>query len=229
VTNKVKNSERQMQLVIVGGIIALVVIAIVAFVGLQVFTPSTSLDYGSLHQERTADGAFILGNPEAAITIVAFEDFLCSHCQDYEPEKQAILREYVATGRARFEFRMLPIAQLSAVSFGLAECADELQPGTFWQAHDLLFHIASTARFDQGSPRQFAEDMKLNYSEVLDCLETADQYQIDGQLASQYEQVTGTPSVGWRLNGGDIRFDIINRRPTPAQIGSLLDLAVQTQ
>lgn len=228
-TEKVKNSERQMQVMIIGGIIALVVIAIAVFVALQAFTPSTTLDFSKIHQERTADGAFILGNPEAAITIVAFEDFLCPHCQDYQPEVHEILQKYVATGQARFEFRMLPISQMSAVSFGLAECADELKPGTFWQAHDTLFRIASTTRFDQSSPRQFADEIGLSYGELLDCLETADQYQIDGRLADQYEEVTGTPSVGWRLNGGDVRFDIIGRRPSVAQIGNLLELAANSQ
>jgi protein-disulfide isomerase len=229
VTNKVKNSERQMQVMIIGGIIGLVIIAIAIFVALQVLNKPVAFDYANIHQERTADGAFILGDPTAPITIVAFEDFLCPHCQDYQPEIHAILEQYVATGKARFEFRMLPVNNMSAVSFGLAECADELQPGTFWKAHDELFRVASTTRFDQSSPRDFATEMGLSYGALLECLETADQYQIDGQLANQYEQVTGTPSVGWRLNGGDIRFDIIGRRPSAAQIGSLLELAEQSQ
>jgi protein-disulfide isomerase len=230
VTNKVKNSERQMQVMIIGGIIGLVIIAIAIFVALQIFNKPVAFDYANIHQERTADGAFILGDPAAPITIVAFEDFLCPHCQSYQPEIHAILEQYVATGKARFEFRMLPVNNMSAVSFGLAECADELQPVTFWQAHDLLFTLASTTRFDQSSPRQFAEEMGLSYGALLECLETADQYQIDGSLADQYDEaITGTPSVVWRLNGGDIRFDIIPRRPTAAQIGSLLELAEQSQ
>lgn len=228
-TNKVKNSERQMQQLIVGGIIAVVIIAIAVFVALQAFNEPAELDYSSLHQERTADGAYILGNPEAPITIVAFEDFLCPHCQDYQPQIHEILKQYVVTGKARFEFRMLPISQISPVSFGLAECADEMQPGSFWKAHDTLFRIASTSHFDQSSPRQFAQDMGLDYVELLNCVATADQYQTDAQLANLYEQITGTPSIAWRLNGGDIRFDIINRRPSPAQIGSLIQLAEQSQ
>jgi len=183
---------------------------------------ASSSYYASIPQSRTEDGAFVLGYASAPITIVAFEDFLCPHCQNYEPDIQEFIHTYVVTGQARFEFRMLPISQISSVSFGLAECADELEPGSFWVAHDTLFDIASTTRFSQESPRVFAEALNLSYSDLLDCLATADQYQIDTALASHYNEVTGTPSVGWRLGDGELRFDQISRRPTVDELGALI-------
>jgi protein-disulfide isomerase len=228
VIRKVKNSEtNQTQLLIIGGIVGIVVIAIVAFVGLQLFNKPTSFDYSGIHQERTEDGAFILGDPAAPITLVAFEDFLCPHCQNYQAEVHEIFERYVKTGQVRFEFRMLPISQTSYVSFGLAECSEELNPGSFWEAHDTLFRIASTTNFNDASSRTFAQEMGLEYTEVLDCLKTAEQAQVDQTLAGQFEQITGTPSVGWRLNGGPIRFDTISRRPTPGEIGVLVEFVNQ--
>ncbi|MDQ7027236.1 MAG: DsbA family protein [Anaerolineae bacterium] len=225
-TNKVKNSEKQQtKLFVILGIVAVAVIAIGAFIALQNNSDAIALDYSTIPQGRTEDGAFILGDPEAPVTIVAFEDFLCPHCQSYQTELHEILQQYVVTGQARFEFRMLPISETSRISFGLAECSDELEPNSFWDAHDTLFRIASTTRFNNASSRDFAEQMGLTYSDVLDCLATADQYETDGALANQFDEVTGTPSVGWRLNGGPIRFDIINRRPNPAQVGTLIQLA----
>ncbi|MBC7812031.1 MAG: hypothetical protein H7175_12830, partial [Burkholderiales bacterium] len=43
-------------------------------------TPSPADDvvlYNGMIAERTADGGFILGDPNAPVTIVAFEDFTC--------------------------------------------------------------------------------------------------------------------------------------------------------
>ncbi|MCA9915450.1 MAG: hypothetical protein KC496_18980, partial [Anaerolineae bacterium] len=56
---------------------------------------------------------------------------------------------------------------------------------------------------------------------VLDCISTADQYAVDGQLGSQ-SGVTGTPTVGWRLDGGPIRFDVIPQQPSVEQLGALV-------
>src|SRR5215207_4842489 len=36
-----------------------------------------------LHRERLSDGGFIIGDPDAPITIVEFADWACPHCQDY--------------------------------------------------------------------------------------------------------------------------------------------------
>lgn len=224
-TTKRKNSPISQEMMIVGAIIAIVVIAVAAFIGIQVVGNNTTatLNYDTIDKGRTEDGAFILGDPDAAVTIVAFEDFLCPHCQNYQPEIHEFFETYVATGKANFEFRMLPISQMSATSFGLAECADELQPGSFWQAHDTLFSIASTSRFNEGSPRDFAQQMDMNYIDLLDCMKDADQYLIDGAYANQFSEITGTPSVGWRLNDGELRLDEISRRPSVRELGALID------
>jgi protein-disulfide isomerase len=193
----------------------------------SIITSSPQLEvtdfYDNIPQSRTEDGAFILGSPDAIITIVAFEDFLCPHCQSYQPELRQFIEEYVATGQARFEFRMLPISSMSAISFGLAECADELEPGTFWQAHDMIFEVASTTGFDQSSVQQITDAMGISYDEMLTCLEMADQYVIDGELALQYDEVIGTPTVGYRLKGGELQFDTISRRPSVDEIGTLIE------
>ncbi len=157
-----------------------------------------------LHQERLEDGGFILGDPDAPITIVAFEDFLCPHCQQYESTLKQIIEEYVATGQARFEYRMFTIVNptFSPLSAQLVECAEELQPGSFWEAHDVMFNITSSSNFAANGARRFAQEMGLNYSDLLACTEDANQYQVDSELANQLG-ATGTPSVFVRYKTED--------------------------
>lgn len=225
---KTKTSEaNNNRLIIIGGMVAVAVILILGFIFNPFSQPTTDIDYSTIPQDRTEDGAFILGNPEAAVTIVAWEDFLCSHCQGYQPELKRFFTDFIATGRARFEFRMLPISETSSIVFGLVECADVLEPNSFWDAHDTMFSIASSG-FRDGSGREFAEEMGLSYSALLNCTSEATQYLVDGQLASSLtvggeRVVTGTPSVGWRLNDSEVRFDIINRRPSYEQLAALVN------
>jgi hypothetical protein len=68
----------------------------------------------------------------------------------------------------------------------------------------------------------------LSYSSLLDCTGEANQYETDVDLAQTYgDNVSGTPAVGWRLNGSDVRFDIINRQPDVSALGILLNFANQ--
>jgi protein-disulfide isomerase len=223
---KINNSanERQQVVMIVSALAVVALFAVIAFV---IYGNQTSIDYSGIPMERTADGAFILGNPEAAVTIVAWEDFLCPHCQAYESTLQDFIQEYVATGKARFEFRMLIAIDptYSALAFQLVECAELERPGSFWKARETMFHIATTSRFNANSGREFASQMGMPYGALLNCTSEADQYTTDMALANQFgENVSGTPSVGWRMNGGEVRFDVINRQPTLDQIGTLISM-----
>jgi len=160
--------------------------------------------YSEIPQARTEDGAFVLGDPDVPITIIEFADFLCPHCQEYEPTIQRFIREYVATGKARLEFRSLPAVDptYSPIAARLAECSAELKPGSFWEAHDTLFDIAMRTRFGSESPRAFAEAMDLNYSDVLDCIREADQVTTDVELAQEMG-VQGTPAIMVRYDDNE--------------------------
>ncbi len=222
-TNKRKTSSSFLQnpVLLIGGA-AVVVIAVVAVIFLQSGTNTgSSIDYSSIPQSRTDDGGFVLGDPDAPVTIVAFEDFLCPHCQTYQTEVHQFIEEYVATGKARFEFRYVPTQPNSTIAAAIAECAVEFDV-SFWDAHDKLFDMASTRFFDTRSARQFAEDMGINYAELLDCTETADQYQIDGQLASEVG-VTGTPSILFRIGDSQPQALPIGQAPSADALGDFID------
>lgn len=219
---KAKNdNNRRQQLVLIAFIVAIVAVVLGVLIFLQSSNTAQISSYEGIPATRTEDGAFVLGNPEARVTIVAFEDFLCGHCQTYSRTTvKPFIEEYVATGQARLEFRMLPISQSSPVLFGMAECADDMEPGSFWQAHDVLFAMASRQNV---TPTAFAQEMGLNTGELLECVPEADQFRTDTEFANQFPNVTGTPTVGWRLDGGDLRFDRLpSTQPTVAELAALI-------
>jgi protein-disulfide isomerase len=168
-------------------------------------TDENSIDYSVIAQSRTEDGAFVLGDPDAPITIVEFADFMCPHCQNYHSTVQELIENYVATGQAKFEYRFFPVvdANLSPLTARMAECADILQPGSFWSAHDVMFELTSN-QFTSFSLYTFAARVGLDYDEMLTCAqETANQVGTDTDLARAIE-VTGTPSILVRYGDGDL-------------------------
>ncbi len=156
--------------------------------------------------QRLADGAFVLGYPSAPITVVAFEDFACPHCQRYEREIAQVIETYVATGRARFEYRLFPTVDQSSGGYysRLAACVGELGNELFWQAHEFLYARASAGRlYLEDTGRLLAEEVDLEYDELLDCTQSDTQVREDTNLGRQIG-VTGTPSVAFRYSDGEL-------------------------
>ncbi len=223
-TQKTKSMPQRNRLILGGVIVAAVIVALV-FVLLSSqssFSESTT-DYSRITQARQDDGGFVLGEPDAPITVVAFEDFLCGHCQRYKATTEKFIDQFVAAGRARFEYRMLPVvhAGYSRLAGQLAECADTLRPGAFWNAHDALFQIASARAFSDASSRTFADMMDMPYTELLECAQDAVQVDKDIQLANQY-QVTGTPTVFVSYGNGPLQRTRFGQQPNFDQLSILV-------
>jgi protein-disulfide isomerase len=204
-----KPSQRPM----VFGLVIIAVLAAAAVILMANNTGvSSSRDYSSIPQSRTEDGAFVLGNPDAPITIVEFADFTCPHCQEYVETTHRFINDYVVTGKAKFEYRMYPIVhpQYAPYSAAIAECADDLQPGAFWKAHDMLFQLASQGRYDDMG-RIIAEELDISYSDLLECLPNAQQYTVDYRLG-QSLGVQGTPAIMMRIGDGPMEWLSLNGR-----------------
>ncbi len=163
-----------------------------------------ALDFSAVPQSRTEDGGFVLGNPDAPLTLVEFSDYLCGHCQNYEPVARQFIEEYVLTGRARFEYRFFPVIDQnwSPLLARMTECSDILNPGSFWNAHMIMFDLA-TGGLTGTLPFIFATRAGLDYDALVECVQTANQVATDAALG-QTVGVTGTPAVRVRFDGGDL-------------------------
>ncbi len=109
----------------------------------------------------TAQGR-VLGDPQAPILIEVYADFQCFACAAFgQSTEQLLMRNYVATGKARLAFRQFPF--LGAESFRAADaslCADA--QGRFWDYHDILF--ANLSGVNQGA---FTDRRLIAFAEIL--------------------------------------------------------------
>lgn len=151
--------------------------------------------YADVPMTRTLHDSFVLGNPDAKVKLIEFSDFLCTSCQNYKPIIDHFIQEYVLTGQAQFTYRIFPTVdlELSVLSAGLVECADFLAD-RFWQAHDLMFDIASAQGFTESSITAFASQLGLDEAELRECAGRATQYRFDVALGTELG-VKGTPSL----------------------------------
>ncbi len=202
------NAKKNQQLLVVGGVIIVAVVLLVAAIAISGNANVATVDYSTMNPTRTEDGAFIIGNPDAPITLVEFADWGCPHCMTYHTEMQRFVTEFVATGQARFEFRIFPTAggQQTVFAGQIAECVDDAQPGGFWTLYDKLFELSKTGRyFTDNGIRSAVQEMGLNYSEILSCSQNSTQVQTDVQFGSS-RGVNGTPAVMVRYDNGPAQW-----------------------
>ena len=225
--SKAKNRKKQRQLIAVAVVvIAVAVAAAVVILSSQPTTSGAARDYSTVQQSRQADGGFVLGSDSAPVTIVAFEDFLCGHCQRYKATVDQLIDEYVMKGLARFEYRFTPVVHpaYSPLTGHLTECADSLRAGSFWHAHDVMYEIASARQYSDNSSRLFAEKMDLPYADLLACTADATQVDKDLQLANQLG-VTGTPTVFVRYGDGPPQPSPFGKQPSFDQLKTIIESA----
>ncbi|NJL57795.1 thioredoxin domain-containing protein [bacterium] len=171
------------------------------------------IEPGAVYQWRRTDGGFVIGNPNAPVTIVEFADFLCPACQGYKPEIDRFIREYVLTGQAQFEYRMILTQQNSQVVAQVAECAAEMYEGGFYPVYEELFRIAQSRFVDASVGRDIARSFDLDYAVMLECMAEADQFTVDARLGQgQNPAISSTPTM--RVRYGDGPLQVIGGIPS---------------
>ena len=73
---------------------------------------------------QTADGGYVMGNPDAPIKIVEFASLTCSHCAEFSKEShEEIKRDFIDTGRVSLEVRNFIRDPLDATAAAVIRCA----------------------------------------------------------------------------------------------------------
>ena len=117
--------------------IAIAAIAVVmAFV---IYQSASGSDNKLPARTMTGEGR-TLGDPNAPVTIVEYADFQCPVCKSAETSLiQSIEKDYVETGKAKLEFRFMPI--IGKASWNAAQAAAAAaDQGKFWEYHDALYN-----------------------------------------------------------------------------------------
>lgn len=76
--------------------------------------------------EKTKDGGYRMGNPDAPIKLVEYGSLSCPHCAHLAEEShEKLVSDYVDSGRVSFEYRSYAIHSIDVPLTILVECADK--------------------------------------------------------------------------------------------------------
>ena len=170
---------------------------------------------------KTADGGFLVGNPEAPIKLMEFGALSCSHCAEFSKESSAELRDsFVASGRVSYELRLFMLNALDMPAALLVTCGSpEAVPvlaDQFWAWQPTMFQNLQAAgdaqmqaissqppqtRFASlakvSGMEQFITARGIAADQAVACLadtKKATELATQTQTASEKFSITGTPT-----------------------------------
>src|SRR5437879_120813 len=91
-----------------------------------------------LQRSEITDDDWILGNPDAPVTLLEYGDFECPYCAMARPVLEGLVKGYPDT--IRLIYRHFPVTTAHPHAFMAAESAEAAgTQGKFWKMHDMLF------------------------------------------------------------------------------------------
>jgi protein-disulfide isomerase len=156
------------------------------------------------------DGAPVLGEPGAAITIVEYSDFECPVCRNLHDALRGMLPKYP---QVKIVFRDYPLEQIHpwARTAALAgRCAYHQDPKAFWKLYDLIYDdqelISASNAYDK--MMEYAGRSGLNGDAFKSCLASSQAAaEVEASIANgNLLEVRSTPTLfinGRRLVGAD--------------------------
>jgi len=85
---------------------------------------------------KTADGGYLMGNPNAPVKLIEYGSRSCPHCAHFDQEGVPVLKsKYIATGKVSYEFRDFPIHPMDLAAIMLGQCNG---PSTFFPILDQM-------------------------------------------------------------------------------------------
>lgn len=140
----------------------------------------------------TYDGSPMLGNADAPLLMIQFDDLKSADAAKYAAETEPqLIEKYVTPGTVRVVYKIFPTAAPKAALAGI--CAAE--QGKFWEFRTILLtQQAEWTDGDSAKMTEYAKGLGLDEAKFTQCLaDEQTQYQVD--TAAQFGQDVGVPSV----------------------------------
>jgi len=138
---------------------------------------------------RTYDGSYYVGDPDAPIVILAFEDFKSPETAEHVKSVEAKLKtDYIDKGEVRYVVQLFPVVAPRAAVAAL--CAG--QQANFFEFRTLLLtNLDQWTEGDDAAMQGYAADLKLDEAAFASCL-------ADETVQTQVEQALafGSSNIG---------------------------------
>lgn len=229
-TGVAKRGAQQQRGMLIGGI-AVVALAFIVVLLLLINQQNNHAgvavagNYASIPQATTPEGAPVLGDSKAKVTLVEFADFSCPHCLEYHPVISQIIDKYVRTGQARLIIQPQTFVgrNFSDNAAQAALCAGK--QGRFWDMYDALFNLQETRgyqAFNLDTLKATADNLKVDSAAMLACMEKQETVPAlqNAYTMGQKLQIQGVPAVFISKDGTNFTY-ITDPNGRPVSIPSI--------
>jgi len=218
-----RKSNSSMAIWLIGAAILFVILIVIA-ININNAQTVTNITQPDLPAEWL-DGSS-MGNPEAAVVVEAYEDFLCSHCLEWTTTiKPQLVENYIKPGKVRFVYHTFPLSGFlpgSNMAALASQCAAD--QNAFWPYHDRLFSAQRNGQpaFAFDKLVDYAEELGLDERTFTRCMSSQEhQADVDTSIQEGISKcVQGTPAI--YVNGKAISSDYPSLQ---AELDRLLDAA----
>ena len=136
-----------------------------------------SLNSSVLSKKNLLDGASILGDPNAKITVVEFGDYQCTFCYKFHQDTMKKIDDnYISSGKVNFVYKDFPLnGEASKIAAEASYCAQK--QGKFWQYHNIVFdnwNGENTGWVTGNALLEFAKYSELNIEEFNTCMNNSE-------------------------------------------------------
>ena len=206
--------------------VATLVIVAAAVLGFVLFRPSTPEAAASGPVDYRLDNQPMIGDPDAPATIIAFEDFKCPVCKNFEETAYPrIVAELVETGKAKMYFVNFQFIGPDSVTAGIAgECAYRQDEAAFWNYKAIVYRAQGPENQQWATPSRLVElagfEGNLDTEALQACIEERryEEEVLQDREIAQQAGATGTPTIivnGERLESWD--FETVRAAVEAAQ------------
>lgn len=185
--------------------------------------PETQDVYEGMTVGFTEDGLPFIGEPDAAVTVVEYSDYLCPFCFRHTTETApTLLEQYAGGGDVNFVFVDLPLVSLhptAPLGHQAALCVAEQGAAFFWAYHDSLFFNQSqwsSLPDPTDYLAQTAEALGVDMGAYETCMTSGTTVPIVDERVAQGTAIgfNGTPSFQFLSNSSGDVYELVGAYPT---------------
>jgi protein-disulfide isomerase len=226
-----KRQRRMNTLLAVGGFIILVILFFISPTIYNALKPAGSFVHITPIPYQSENGKAI-GDPNAKVHIIVYEDFQCTSCKNYvdSVENPLLTSSYISNGEVYYEIMQFPFIDDNSATKESHQAANAsmcaLEQGKFWAYHDILFANQGSENGGSFVDKRlvaFAESIGINMTQFNKCFK-ANKY--SSEIEAEYQKgvsmgVTGTPTLF--LNNKEITPGLV---PAYDQVTSAIEAAL---
>jgi protein-disulfide isomerase len=167
-----------------------------------------------------------IGSESAAVTVIAFEDFKCPVCKQFETTVfSRLLEEYVNTGKIRFYFINYQFIAPDSVTAGIAgECVYKQNNAAFWDFKRAIYEAQGPEHEIWATPTRLKSLMRANVSDIDyvafdQCLDSRDHAKL----------VEGDQEIGNRAGVGGTPTIFVNGKKQPNWFYETIKVAIEKE